>query len=117
MTDEKNDSERSNSPAPPTWRQAVVFSMLALVMLAALVYCDWPFVNDTGARIETGLRAVVWMYMFGLCALSIRLAVKGYKAHRERHDLTQSRLCIFAMVTGAVAAVVVYLVYSQVWTL
>lgn len=116
MIDAKKHDD-GKCPAPPTWRQSCVFAALTLVMVTALVYCDWPFVNDSGARIETWIRAVIWVYVSGLCVLSIRLAVMAYKACRERDDLIQSRLCIFAIMFGAVAALVVYLIYSRVWTL
>lgn len=121
MAVDKTDIEPRNrdehSAAPPTWRQSCVFSVMALVMLAALVSCEWPLVNHTGARIESVLRAAVWIYISGLCVMSVLLAVKGFKAHRDRSNRIQSRLCVFAIAIDVVAALIVYLVFIRVWIL
>ena len=120
MSDDKTSNECKNgtdrvSREPPTWRQSCAFSALAFVTLLTLVKTEWPFVNDTGARIETALRACVWLYIAGLCGLAAYLAVKGYRGWRDRADRVQTRLSGLAVLVNIVTVLAVYLVYIRFW--
>jgi len=81
----------------PTWRMACTFSLLAAAVAVNLTDTLWTASSPVGNMIEFVLRYIVWFYTFGLCALSLYLAVTALRRDREEGKRAETRWSILAL--------------------
>ena len=79
----QHPDEPSRDRFRPTWRVACTFSLLAAAIAVNLTDTLWAVSGPISSMVEFVLRYIIWFYAFGLCALSMYLAVTALRGDRE----------------------------------
>ena len=103
--------ESGGNRVRPTWRVACIFSLLALLLAVNLTRTLWTVSGPRGVMLEFVLKSVAWLYVFGLCGLSMHLGVGALKASRHERDRAGARWSIIALIIAVLTIVLTYHAY------
>jgi hypothetical protein len=95
----------------PTWRLACAFSLLALLLELNLKGPLWAVSGPGGVIVDFVLRSVAWLYVFGLCGLSVWLAIRAMRVSRDEGDRVGARWSVVALAIAAVTIALAWHAY------
>ncbi len=96
----------------PTWRMACTFSLLAAALAVNLTDTLWAVSGPIGHMVEFVLRYIIWFYAFGLCALSLYLAVTALRRGHEEGKRAETRWSLLALAIAALTTVLTLYAYG-----
>lgn len=92
---------------------ACTFSLLAAAVAVNLTDAIWAASGPIGNMIEFALRYMVWFYAFGLCALSLYLAVTALRRYHEEGKRAETRWSLLALAIAVLTTVLTLYTYGM----
>ncbi len=108
----QHPDEPSRDRFRPTWRVACTFSLLAAAIAVNLTDTLWAVSGPISSMVEFVLRYIIWFYAFGLCALSMYLAVTALRGDREEGKRAETRWSLLALAIAVLTTVLTLYAYG-----